>query len=76
MYRKLDRIVFWKLAHWLARKYRTSIKIAMRQWVRRPDDGAGQDMGAVSGEAVTVIYVGLPSATGHQSEMSISVAQS
>jgi group II intron reverse transcriptase/maturase len=36
MYGKLDRIIFWKLAHWLARKYRTSIKSLMRQWVRRP----------------------------------------
>ena len=39
MYRKLDRIIFWKLAHWLARKYRTSIKSLMRQWVRRPTEG-------------------------------------
>ncbi len=35
MYGKVDRIVFWKLANWLARKYRTSIKSLMRQWVRR-----------------------------------------
>ena len=39
MYRKIDRIVFWKLAHWLARKYRTTIKSLMRQWVRRPEKG-------------------------------------
>jgi len=39
IYGKLDRIVFWKLAYWLARKYRTSIKSLMRQWVRRPADG-------------------------------------
>lgn len=39
MYGKLDRIVFWKLARWLARKYRTSIKSLMRQWVRRPAEG-------------------------------------
>lgn len=38
MYGKLDRLIFWKLAHWLARKYRTSIKSLMRYWVRRPDD--------------------------------------
>lgn len=38
MYKKLDRIIFWKLAHWLARKYRTSIKKLMRRWVRRPAD--------------------------------------
>ena len=42
MYGKLDRIVFWKLARWLARKYRTSIKSLMRQWVRRPADGAAK----------------------------------
>ena len=27
VYRHLDRIVFWKLAHWLARKYRVSIQV-------------------------------------------------
>ena len=39
MYGKLDRVVFWKLARWLARKYRTSIKSLMRLWVRRPAEG-------------------------------------
>lgn len=39
MYGKLDRIVFWKLAKWLARKYRRSIKSLMRQWVKRPATG-------------------------------------
>ncbi len=39
MYGKLDRIIFWKLAQWLARKYRTSIKSLMRQWIRRPAGG-------------------------------------
>ena len=39
MYGKLDRIIFWKLAHWLARKYRTSIKSLMRQWVRHAANG-------------------------------------
>jgi len=33
---KLDRIIFWKLAKWLARKYRTSIKGLMIKWVRSP----------------------------------------
>jgi hypothetical protein len=42
MYGKLDRIVFWKLARWLARKYRTSIKSLMRQWVRRPANGTAK----------------------------------
>lgn len=36
IYRKLDRIVFWKLARWLGRKYRTSLKQLIRQWVRAP----------------------------------------
>lgn len=36
---KLDRIVFWKLAYWLARKYRCSIKSLMRRWIRRPAPG-------------------------------------
>ena len=39
MYGKVDRVVFWKLAYWLARKYRTSIKSLMRQWIRRPANG-------------------------------------
>jgi len=39
MYGKLDHIVFWKLGHWLARKYRMSIKKLMRQSFRRPADG-------------------------------------
>jgi len=42
MYGKLDRVVFWKLAHWLARKYRTSIKSLMRHWVKHPEDGTAK----------------------------------
>ncbi|MHC4093015.1 MAG: group II intron reverse transcriptase/maturase [Planctomycetota bacterium] len=42
MYSRLDRIVFWKLAHWLARKYRCSIKALMRRWVRHPTDGTAK----------------------------------
>ena len=42
MYGKLDRIVFWKLAHWLARKHRTSIKSLMRHWIKRPADGTAK----------------------------------
>ena len=42
MYSKLDRVIFWKFAHWLARKHRTSIKSLMRQWVRRPADGTAK----------------------------------
>ena len=37
MFGKLDQILFWKIGHWLARKYRTSIKSLMKQCFRRPD---------------------------------------
>jgi RNA-directed DNA polymerase len=36
IYRKVDRLVFWKLARWLGRKYRTSLKQLLRQWARAP----------------------------------------
>lgn len=39
LFSKLDRLVFWKLAHWLARKYRVSIKSLMRDQVRAPEAG-------------------------------------
>ncbi len=39
IYSKVDRIIFWKLAHWLARKYRTSVKSLIKQWVRHPEKG-------------------------------------
>jgi group II intron reverse transcriptase/maturase len=39
VYRKIDRIVFWKLAHWLARKYRCSIRSLMAKWCKRPTPG-------------------------------------
>jgi RNA-directed DNA polymerase len=54
IYKKLDRIVFWKLAHWLARKYRTSIKKLLAQWCRRPN----------MGQAKTWMFIGR-SGSGH-----------
>jgi RNA-directed DNA polymerase len=36
IFSKVDRVVFWKIAHWLARKYGTSIKKLLAQWCRRP----------------------------------------
>lgn len=42
VYRQVDRVVFWKLAHWLARKYKTSIKSLMRQWVKPPTPGTAK----------------------------------
>lgn len=36
VYQRVDRVVFWKLAHWLARKFRCSIKKLMMQWCKAP----------------------------------------
>ncbi len=35
----IDRVVFWKLAYWLAHKYRKSIKKLMRMWCKTPKPG-------------------------------------
>ncbi|MDE9475513.1 group II intron reverse transcriptase/maturase, partial [Xenorhabdus bovienii] len=35
----IDCVVFWKLAHWLARKYRVGIKTLMRHWCKPPKPG-------------------------------------
>jgi hypothetical protein len=35
----IDHVVFWKMAHWLARKYRSRIKPLMRSWYRAPVAG-------------------------------------
>lgn len=37
VYSKIDRIVFWKLAHWLARKYRCRIRSLLMKWCKRPE---------------------------------------
>ncbi len=42
MFQKLDRIIFWKLGLWLARKYWTSIKKLIIQWVRYPANGTAK----------------------------------
>ena len=39
IFQRIDRVVFWKLAHWLARKYRSRIKPLMRKWYRAPEQG-------------------------------------
>ncbi len=39
------RVVFWKLAHWLARKYRTGIASLMRWWCKSPETGSEQNVG-------------------------------
>lgn len=39
VYSKIDQIVFWKLARWLARKYRCRIKSLLMKWFKRPAPG-------------------------------------
>ena len=36
VYSKIDRIVFWKLGRWLARKYRCRIQALLIKWIKRP----------------------------------------
>lgn len=38
VFHRIDRVVFWKLAHWLARKYRIRLKPLMKRWIKRPSD--------------------------------------
>jgi RNA-directed DNA polymerase len=37
-FQRIDTVVFWKLAYWLARKYRRRIRPLMRQWYKAPAD--------------------------------------
>ena len=39
IFRRIDHVVFWKMAHWLAQKYRSRIKPLMRNWYRAPEPG-------------------------------------
>ena len=39
IFAKADGIIFWKFAHWLAKKYRTSIKSLMIKWFSNPGKG-------------------------------------
>jgi len=39
VFRRIDHVVFWKMAHWLGHKYRSRIKPLMRKW---PPPGTGQ----------------------------------
>ncbi len=45
VYSKLDRIVFWKLAHWLACKYRCTIKSLLMKWCKRPEPNRAKTWG-------------------------------
>ena len=52
IFRHLDCVVFWKLAHWLARKYRCRIKPLMRKCYRAPAEGQAKTwvVYAISGQ--------------------------
>ena len=36
VYSKIDQVVFWKLAKWLARKYKCRIKALLIKWYKKP----------------------------------------
>lgn len=38
-FEKVDRTVFWKMAHWLGNKYRSPIKPLVKKWVKHPEEG-------------------------------------
>ena len=55
MFRRIDNVVFWKLAHWLGRKHRSRIRPLMRRWFKAPEAGRAktwQAERASSGEAL------------------------
>lgn len=35
IFQRINTVVFWKMAHWLARKYRSRIKPLLRKWYRK-----------------------------------------
>ncbi len=39
IFQRIDNVVFWKMAHWLGRKYRSRIKPLLREWYRAPKAG-------------------------------------
>lgn len=39
VFRRIDNVIFWKMAHWLGHKYRSRIKPLMRKWFRAPEPG-------------------------------------
>ena len=42
VYRRLDHVVFWQLARWMARKYRSGVARELRRHVRAPQPGAAK----------------------------------
>ena len=39
IFQRIDTVVFWKMAHWLGRKYRSRIKPLLRKWYHAPNAG-------------------------------------
>ena len=60
VFRRIDHVVFWKMAHWLGHKYRSRIKPLMRKWYRTPEPGKAKtwlvfgrnERGGTDGEAL------------------------
>lgn len=42
VFHHIDQVVFWKLAHWLAKKYRTKIKSLLIRWIKRPSNSVAK----------------------------------
>lgn len=42
VYRRIDHLVFWKLARWMARKYRSGVARELARHVRAPQPGAAK----------------------------------
>ena len=39
LFSRVDRVVFWKLGYWLARRYRRGMPSLMREFIRSPEPG-------------------------------------
>ncbi|NND70360.1 MAG: group II intron reverse transcriptase/maturase [Rhodothermales bacterium] len=42
VFNRIDRAVFWKFAHWMARKYRCRIKALLIRWFKSPEPNASK----------------------------------
>jgi hypothetical protein len=73
-FRRIDTVVFWKMAHWLARKYRSRIKPLMRKWYRVPETGQSKTW-LIYGRSNRGKAVGKAAQTGHQPENAVPVAE-
>lgn len=53
MFSKMDRIIFWKIGYWLARKYRIGLRTLMKKWISYPKKGDGAKTWRVYGPGRT-----------------------